>query len=53
VPCIVTLILRYLEKVFGANDPVRRRAAIDDLITEDCLFYEPGKAERELRRNHP
>jgi hypothetical protein len=27
--------------VFGENDPARRRAAIDEISTEDCVFYEP------------
>src|SRR3977135_584059 len=36
-----TLLIRNLEDVFGENDPVRRRAAIDEIFTEDCVFYEP------------
>src|SRR4029434_1014504 len=27
--------------VFGENDPARRRAAIDEIYTEDCVFHEP------------
>ena len=38
---ISTLLIRNLENVFGENDPVRRRAAIDEIFTEDCVFYEP------------
>jgi hypothetical protein len=38
---ISTLLTRNLHDVFGENDPVRRRAAIDELFTEDCVFYEP------------
>jgi hypothetical protein len=38
---ISTLLVRNLEDVFGENDPVRRRAAIDEIFTEDCVFYEP------------
>ena len=38
---IATLLKRNLQKVFGEGDPARRRAAIDDLFTEDCAFYEP------------
>jgi len=38
---ISTLLIRDLEDVFGENDPVRRRAAIDEIFTEDCVFYEP------------
>ena len=36
-----TLLIRNLEDVFGENDPVRRRAAIDEIFTDDCVFYEP------------
>jgi len=32
---------RNLHDVFGENDPTRRRAAIDEIFTEDCVFYEP------------
>ncbi len=39
---ISTLLIRNLEDVFGENDPGRRRAAIDEIFTEDCVFYEPG-----------
>jgi len=38
---ISTLLTRNLHDVFGENDPVRRRAAIDEIFTEDCVFYEP------------
>jgi hypothetical protein len=27
--------------VFSENDPARRRAAIDEIFTEDCVFHEP------------
>jgi SnoaL-like domain len=37
-----TLLIRNLHEVFGENDPKRRRAAIDEIFTEDCVFYEPG-----------
>jgi len=40
---ISTLLTRNLNDVFGENDPVRRRAAIDELFTEDCVFYDPNK----------
>src|SRR6266478_3631805 len=36
---ISTLLLRNLSDVFGENDPVRRRAAIDDIWNEDGVFY--------------
>ena len=35
------LLIRNLQDVFGENDPKRRRAAIDEIFTEDCVFYEP------------
>ena len=38
---ISTLLTRNLDDVFGENDPTRRRAAIDEIFTEDCVFYEP------------
>jgi hypothetical protein len=38
---ISTLLIRNLRDVFGEIDPVRRRKAIDELFTEDCVFYEP------------
>jgi hypothetical protein len=37
---ISTLLLRNLSDVFGENDPVRRRAAIDELFHEDAIFYD-------------
>ena len=38
---ISTLLNRNLHDVFGENDPARRRAAVDEIFTEDCVFYEP------------
>jgi SnoaL-like protein len=38
---ISTLMIRNLRDVFGENDPARRRAAIDEIFTEDCVFYDP------------
>jgi hypothetical protein len=38
---ISTLLIRNLRDVFGENDVARRRAAIDEIFTEDCVFYEP------------
>ena len=38
---ISTLLTRKLHDVFGENDPTRRRAAIDEIFTEDCVFYDP------------
>ena len=39
---ISTLLTRNLHDVFGENDPTRRRAAIEEIYTEDCVFYEPN-----------
>jgi SnoaL-like domain len=38
---VSTLLTRNLHDVFGENDPTRRRAAIDELYTEDGVFYDP------------
>jgi hypothetical protein len=40
---ISTLLTRNLRDVFGENDSARRRAAIDEIFTEDCVFYDPTK----------
>jgi SnoaL-like domain len=40
---ISALLKRNLQEVFGENDPARRRAAIQELFTEDCVFYDPSK----------
>jgi hypothetical protein len=40
---ISTLLIRNLQDVFGENDPERRRAAIDEIYTEDVVFYDPSK----------
>jgi hypothetical protein len=60
---ILTLLSRNLTDVFGENDSARRRAAIKEIFTEDCVFYEPGgihrgrdeidRVARELRAAHP
>src|SRR5579863_9178554 len=39
---IATLLLRNLLDVFGENDPKRRRATIDQIFAEDCVFYDPN-----------
>jgi hypothetical protein len=39
---ILTLLTRNLHDVFGEGDPMRRRATIEDIYTEDCVFYDPG-----------
>ena len=40
---IATLLTRNLQEVFGENDPARRRAAVQELYTEDGVFYDPSK----------
>jgi hypothetical protein len=40
---ISTLLTRNLRDVFGEDDPARRRAAVDEIFAEDCVFYDPGK----------
>jgi len=44
---ISTLLLRNLSDVFGENDPVRRRAAIDDIWNEDVCSTIPTEASTE------
>ena len=39
---ISTLLTRNLHDVLGENDTERRRAAIKEIFTEDCVFCEPG-----------
>jgi hypothetical protein len=38
---VSTLLIRNLNDVFGENDPVRRRKAIDEIFTQDAVFYDP------------
>ena len=38
---IETLLKRNLPEVFGEGDPARRRAAIQELYTKDCVLYAP------------
>jgi hypothetical protein len=38
---IEMLLNRNLSEVFGEGDPARRRAAIEELYTEDCVLYAP------------
>lgn len=40
---ISTLLTRNLHDVFGENDPERRRATIEEIYTEDVVFYDPNK----------
>src|SRR6202047_5305154 len=39
---ISNLLIRNLRDVFGENDAARRRAAIDEIFTEDGVFYDPN-----------
>jgi len=58
-----TLLIRNLHEVFGEIDPARRRAAIDEIFTEDCVFYGPTGVHRgrdeihrvagEIKATHP
>jgi SnoaL-like protein len=60
---IETLLDRNLQDVFGEGDPARRRAAIQELYTEDCVLYVPpgiivgrdalDKFAGDLRATHP
>ena len=40
---VSTLVKRNLYDVFGENDAKRRRRAIDEIYTEDIVFYETNK----------
>ena len=50
---ISTLLTRNLHDVFGENDAARRRAAIDEIFTEDCVFYDPKGGVYRGRRAGP
>jgi hypothetical protein len=39
---VSTLLMRNLNDMFGEADPVRRRAAIDEIFHEDAVFYDPN-----------
>jgi len=57
------LLSRNLQEVFGEGDAVRRRAAIEDLYTDDCVLDAPpgvfvgrdalDKFAGDLRATHP
>ena len=36
-----SLLIRNLRDIFGENDPTRRRPAIDEIFSEDSVFYDP------------
>ena len=46
---ISTLLTRNPHDVFGENDPSRRRAAVDEIFTEDCVLR---LATNMLRERH-
>jgi hypothetical protein len=60
---IIELLYRNLQEVFGEGDAARRRAAIDELYTDDCILYVPpgvfvgrdalDKFAGDLRATHP
>jgi hypothetical protein len=41
---IIQLLYRNLREVFGEGDAARRRAAIDEFYTDDCVLYVPPGA---------
>jgi hypothetical protein len=43
---VSTLLLRNLHDVFGEIDPVRRRAAIDEIFHENAVFHDPNGIHR-------
>ncbi|MFM0010684.1 nuclear transport factor 2 family protein [Paraburkholderia sediminicola] len=57
------LLYRNLQEVFGEGDAERRRAAIEELYTDDCVLYVPlgtfvghdalDKFAGDLRASHP
>lgn len=57
------LLYRNLQEVFGEGNATRRRAAIEELYTEDCVLYVPmdqfvgrdalDKFAGDLRATHP
>src|SRR6201993_3212308 len=60
---ITELLHRNLQEVFGEGDATRRRVAIEELYTEDCVLYAPpgmfvghaalDKFAGDLRATHP
>jgi hypothetical protein len=60
---IIELLYRNLQEVFGEGDAARRRAAIDEFYTDDCVLHVPDGAlvghdaldtfAGELRATHP
>ena len=60
---VSTLLIRNLHDVFGEIDPLRRRAAIEEIFHDDAVFHEPngtyrGRAEIDriagvIKATHP
>jgi SnoaL-like protein len=60
---ILELLPRNLQEVFGEGDAARRRTAIEDFYTEDCVLHVPDgtvvghaaldRFAGELRATHP
>jgi SnoaL-like domain len=60
---IIELLYRNLQEVFGEGDAARRRTAIEEFYTDDCVLYVPDgvlvghaaldKFAGELRATHP
>jgi hypothetical protein len=60
---IIELLYRNLQEVFGEGDATRRRAAIEEFYTDDCVLHVPDgvlvghdaldKFAGELRATHP
>ena len=60
---IIELLYRNLQEAFGEGDAARRRAAIQDFYTKDCVLYVPpgvfvghdalDKFAGDLRATHP
>jgi hypothetical protein len=46
---ISILLTHNLYDVFGENDPARRRATIDEIFTEDSVFYDPASGAQRGR----
>ena len=60
---IIELLHRNLQEVFGEGDATRRRAAVDEFYTDDCVLHVPpgafagrdalDKFAGDLRATHP
>jgi hypothetical protein len=48
---IIELLHRNLQEVFGEGDAARRRAAIDEFYTDDCVLYVPPGVFCRTRRS--